>query len=120
MVRSLTFLRPTSLEEAVGRLVEYGGEAKVLGGSTALTIVLRQGLIEPRALVQLAGIPGLREQPVQLAEQVEPVVLISRGRPHSVRRRTGARRGRISAARRSSSRTRRDGDSPRPRRGLSP
>jgi carbon-monoxide dehydrogenase medium subunit len=60
VVRPFAFLRPTSLEEAVDRLVEYEGEAKVLAGSTALTIMLRQGLIEPRALVHLSGVPGLR------------------------------------------------------------
>jgi carbon-monoxide dehydrogenase medium subunit len=57
--RSPTFLRPRTLDEAVGQLVEYAGEARVLAGSTALTIMLRQGLIEPAALVMLAGIGGL-------------------------------------------------------------
>jgi carbon-monoxide dehydrogenase medium subunit len=53
------FLRPTSLDEAVGQLVEYDGDARVLAGSTALTIMLRQGLIDPAALVLLRGISGL-------------------------------------------------------------
>jgi aerobic carbon-monoxide dehydrogenase medium subunit len=53
------FLRPTSLDEAVGQLVEYHGDARVLAGSTALTIMLRQGLIDPAALVLLRGIGGL-------------------------------------------------------------
>ena len=61
MSRSPTFLRPSSLDEAVGQLVEYAGGARVLAGSTALTIMLRQGLIEPAALVMLAGIAGLDE-----------------------------------------------------------
>jgi len=53
------FLRPTSLDEAVAQLVEYDGDARVVAGSTALTIMLRQGLIEPRALVLLRGVEGL-------------------------------------------------------------
>jgi carbon-monoxide dehydrogenase medium subunit len=53
------FLRPTSLEEAVGQLAEYAGDARVVAGSTALTIMLRQGLIEPAALVLLRGVGGL-------------------------------------------------------------
>ena len=61
MSRSPTFLRPRSLDEAVEQLVEYAGDARVLAGSTALTIMLRQGLIEPAALVMLAGIAGLDE-----------------------------------------------------------
>src|SRR5712692_11231485 len=60
MTRSLAFLRPGSLDEAVAHLVEYDGEARVLAGSTALTIMLRQGLIDPSALVLIGGIEGLR------------------------------------------------------------
>jgi aerobic carbon-monoxide dehydrogenase medium subunit len=59
-VRSPEFLRPRTLDEAVAQLVEYDGEAKVLAGSTALTIMLRQRLIEPAALVLIGGIDGLR------------------------------------------------------------
>jgi carbon-monoxide dehydrogenase medium subunit len=54
-----TFLRPSSLDEAVAQLAEHEGEARVLAGSTALTIMLRQGLIDPAALVLLRGIDGL-------------------------------------------------------------
>jgi carbon-monoxide dehydrogenase medium subunit len=59
-VRSPEFLRPRTLDEAVAQLVEYDGDAKVLAGSTALTIMLRQRLIEPPALVLIGGIDGLR------------------------------------------------------------
>jgi carbon-monoxide dehydrogenase medium subunit len=58
--RSFAFVRPQSLDEAVSALVQYEGEARVLAGSTALTIMLRQGLIEPAALVSINGIDGLR------------------------------------------------------------
>jgi carbon-monoxide dehydrogenase medium subunit len=60
MSRTLAFLHPRSLDEAVEQLVEHEGEAHVLAGSTALTIMLRQGLIDPAALVMIAGIDGLR------------------------------------------------------------
>jgi carbon-monoxide dehydrogenase medium subunit len=60
MRRTLAFLQPRSLDEAVEQLVEHEGEARVLAGSTALTIMLRQGLIEPSALVMIGGIEGLR------------------------------------------------------------
>jgi carbon-monoxide dehydrogenase medium subunit len=59
MAPGLTFLRPTSLNEAVGHLAEYEGDARVVAGSTALTIMLRQRLIDPAALVLLRGIEGL-------------------------------------------------------------
>jgi aerobic carbon-monoxide dehydrogenase medium subunit len=54
-----TFLKPSSLDEAIAQLAEYGGDARVVAGSTALTIMLRQGLIDPAALVLLRGIDGL-------------------------------------------------------------
>jgi carbon-monoxide dehydrogenase medium subunit len=53
MPHPIAFLRPRSVEEAVGMLVEHGDEAKVVAGSTALTIMLRQRLIEPAALVSI-------------------------------------------------------------------
>ena len=59
VLRSIAFLRPTSVEEAVRLLVEHGDEAKVVAGSTALTIMLRNKLIEPSVLVSISGLPGL-------------------------------------------------------------
>jgi carbon-monoxide dehydrogenase medium subunit len=61
MPRSFAFLRPRTLDEAVSLLAAHEGEARVLAGSTALTIMLRQGLIEPSALVSINGIEGLRD-----------------------------------------------------------
>jgi carbon-monoxide dehydrogenase medium subunit len=62
MTRPVTFLRPTSVAEAVAMLAEHGDDAKVVAGSTALTIMLRQRLIEPAALVSIGrlGDDGLR------------------------------------------------------------
>ena len=52
---------PTSVDGAVDVLARLGSEAKVVAGSTAVTIMLRSRLITPRALVSLARVPGLRE-----------------------------------------------------------
>jgi carbon-monoxide dehydrogenase medium subunit len=61
MARALSFLRPSSVEEAVSMLDEHGDEAKVVAGSTALTIMLRNRLIDPSVLVYIGRIPGLSE-----------------------------------------------------------
>lgn len=61
MTRAIAFLRPTSLDEAVAMLVEHGDKAKVVAGSTALTIMLRNRLIEPSVLVSLDRLPGLAD-----------------------------------------------------------
>jgi carbon-monoxide dehydrogenase medium subunit len=56
---SLVFYHPTTLQEAIGLLGEHGEEAKVVAGSTALTILMRQRLIAPSVLVSIGAIPGL-------------------------------------------------------------
>jgi carbon-monoxide dehydrogenase medium subunit len=53
------FLRPRSLDEAIDQLGHFGEDARVVGGATALTILLRQRLLRPGALVSLADVPGL-------------------------------------------------------------
>jgi carbon-monoxide dehydrogenase medium subunit len=54
------FLRPNSLDEAIAALAEYDVEAKVVAGSTAVSIMLRQQLIAPAALVSLDHLDALR------------------------------------------------------------
>jgi carbon-monoxide dehydrogenase medium subunit len=56
---SLAFFQPRTVDEAVGVLDRIGEGAKVVAGGTALTIMLRQQLIAPDALVSINGIPGL-------------------------------------------------------------
>jgi aerobic carbon-monoxide dehydrogenase medium subunit len=67
---ALDFHRPATLDEAVAQLAAYGDEAKVVAGSTALAILLRQRLIAPRALVSIGHLPGLS------AIEVEDGVLV--------------------------------------------
>ncbi len=59
MPQSLAFYDPTSVESAVGLLDELGDAAKIVAGATALTIMLRQRLIAPDALISINRISGL-------------------------------------------------------------
>jgi carbon-monoxide dehydrogenase medium subunit len=59
MPQSLALYQPTSVDAAVNLLDELGDEAKVVAGATALTIMLRQRLIAPSALVSINRLPGL-------------------------------------------------------------
>lgn len=61
MPHALAFFEPESVEQAIALLAEHGGDAKVVAGATAITIMLRQRLIAPTALVSLGRIDGLRE-----------------------------------------------------------
>jgi carbon-monoxide dehydrogenase medium subunit len=59
MSQAIAFLRPESPEEAVDLLRRHGDEARVVAGATAVTILLRQGLIHPGVLVSLSHVAGL-------------------------------------------------------------
>lgn len=59
MPQSLALYEPDSLDAAVHLLDELGEEAKVVAGATALTIMLRQRLIAPTALVSINRLPDL-------------------------------------------------------------
>ena len=59
MLNPPELILPRSVPEAVELLARYGDEAKVVAGATALTIMLRQRLIAPRALVAIGGLPRL-------------------------------------------------------------
>jgi carbon-monoxide dehydrogenase medium subunit len=50
---------PTRLEEVHALLARHGDDAKLVAGGQSLMVMLRQGLIQPAALVDLAGVPGL-------------------------------------------------------------
>jgi aerobic carbon-monoxide dehydrogenase medium subunit len=56
---SIAFVQPDTLEGAIESLEAYGDDAKIVAGGTALTILLRQRLIHPTALVSIAGLAGL-------------------------------------------------------------
>src|SRR5690242_1604084 len=56
---SVAFLQPTSIAETIDSLRAYRGEARLVAGGTALSIMLREGLIHPSALISLHGVPGL-------------------------------------------------------------
>ena len=59
MPEPLAFYQPATLDEAVGLLDRLGDDAKVVAGATALTIMLRQRLIAPAALVSIGRLPDL-------------------------------------------------------------
>jgi carbon-monoxide dehydrogenase medium subunit len=53
------FIQVESLEAALEALAEYGDEAKVVAGGTAVTLMLEHDLIAPEVLVSIGRVPGL-------------------------------------------------------------
>jgi carbon-monoxide dehydrogenase medium subunit len=56
---SFKFLQPQSLTETIAALAEYGDEAKIVAGGTAVVLMLQQKLIAPEVLVSLGQVPDL-------------------------------------------------------------
>jgi len=59
MPEPLRLYQPVTVDAAIGLLADLGDEAKVVAGATALTILMRQRLIAPAALISLGSIPDL-------------------------------------------------------------
>jgi aerobic carbon-monoxide dehydrogenase medium subunit len=58
-VKDFTYLRPTSLGEAVGLLAEHRGKTKILAGGTDLMLQLQDGLFAPDFVVDVRHVPEL-------------------------------------------------------------
>jgi 4-hydroxybenzoyl-CoA reductase beta subunit len=56
---SFQHLQPSSLDEALGFLAEYGERAKVIAGGTELLVSMKQRLLAPEYLVNLKALPEL-------------------------------------------------------------
>jgi carbon-monoxide dehydrogenase medium subunit len=53
------YVEPSSLDEALAALGQYGDEAKVIAGGTALVNLMKQRLVQPAYLIGLRKVPGL-------------------------------------------------------------
>lgn len=50
---------PTTVQEAIALLTQYGGEAKILAGGHSLIPIMNLRLAQPKALIDIGKIPGL-------------------------------------------------------------
>ncbi len=58
-MQDLQFHAPTTLDDALGLLEEYGEAARPIAGGTALVVLMKQSLLAAEHLVSLERIPGL-------------------------------------------------------------
>lgn len=59
-MKNFDYLEPTTIAEACALLKQHGGDAKVFAGGAHLTILMKQGLYQPKALINIKKIPELR------------------------------------------------------------
>lgn len=59
MIRDFEYFAPKTLKEALTLLDKYQDEAKVIAGGQSLLILMRQGLVAPKYLIDIKGISEL-------------------------------------------------------------
>jgi len=59
-MKNFEYLEPSTVAEACALLKEHGGEAKVFAGGAHVTILLKQGLYDPKMLVNIKRIDELK------------------------------------------------------------
>ena len=59
-MKNFDYLEPKSVAEACALLKHHGGDAKVFAGGSHLTILMKQGLYNPKMLVNIKRIPELK------------------------------------------------------------
>jgi aerobic carbon-monoxide dehydrogenase medium subunit len=76
-VRNFDYLEPTTVAEACALLKQHAGEAKVFAGGSHLTILMKQGLYQPKTLVNIKKIPELRGIKYDAAEGLSIGALVT-------------------------------------------
>lgn len=59
-MRNFEYLEPATVAEACGLLRRYAGEARPYAGGAYLSVVMKQGLLQPKALVNIKKIKELK------------------------------------------------------------
>jgi carbon-monoxide dehydrogenase medium subunit len=59
-MRNFDYLEPTTVAEACTLLKQHAGEAKVFAGGSHLTILMKQGLYQPKVLINIKKISELK------------------------------------------------------------
>ncbi len=59
-MKHFEYLEPVTVAEACDLLRQYGGNARVFAGGSSLTILLKQGFLQPEALINIKKIDVLR------------------------------------------------------------
>jgi len=59
-MKHFEYLEPTTVAEACALLKQYDGEARVFAGGSSLSILLKQGFLQPEALINIKNIEALR------------------------------------------------------------
>lgn len=59
MIKEFKYFLPKTVEAALTLLTRYGEESKIIAGGQSLLILMRQGLLAPKYLIDIKNIPSL-------------------------------------------------------------
>lgn len=59
MIRDFEYFAPKTVEEALTLLSQYNEESKMIAGGQSLLVLMRQGLVSPKYLIDIKGISAL-------------------------------------------------------------
>ncbi len=59
MIKDFEYFTPKTLKEALALLAKYGDDCKVICGGQSLLILMRQGLVAPKYLIDIKGVSEL-------------------------------------------------------------
>ena len=76
-MRNFDYLEPTTVTEACMLLKRYAGEAKVFAGGSHLTILMKQGLFQPKTLINIKKISELKDIQFDVIEGLSIGALIT-------------------------------------------
>ena len=76
-MKNFDYLEPTSVAEACKLLKQHGSEAKVFAGGAHVTILMKQGLYQPKALINIKKIPELKGITFDAAEGLSIGALVT-------------------------------------------
>ena len=59
MIKDFEYLAPKIIEEALSLLSQHKDECKIIAGGQSMLILMRQGLVAPKYLIDIKGIAAL-------------------------------------------------------------
>src|SRR3972149_4158355 len=59
-MKPFEYLEPTTVSEACALLKKGGAEARVVAGGALMTILMKEGLLQPKTLINIKRISGLK------------------------------------------------------------
>ena len=58
-MKKFDYLKPTTLDEVLSLLDQYGKKAALIAGGTDIVVMIKQKTMSPDVLISLQGIPGI-------------------------------------------------------------